>query len=83
MEFGNYAEYEKRCAGAWRVAGAPLVLTRIYESMAGWAISTSVTTMKRLYTASFEAVDGTNVWGALDVDTGKVLTAHVGRKAPF
>jgi hypothetical protein len=77
-EYGNYAGYEKTLrAELTRVVGAPLVLTRIYESIGRMGDFDVSYDDERVYTVSFEAIDGTSYWGALDVDTGKLLRANV------
>lgn len=82
VEFGSYAEYERTLrAELTRVAGAPLVLTRNYENMGRMGDFNISYDDERVYTASFETIDGTSFWGALDVDTGKVLTANVWRES--
>ncbi len=81
-EYGKYTEYEKTLrAELMRVVGAPLVLTRLYESMGRMGDSNVSYGDERAYSVSFEAIDGTNYWGALDADTGEVLTANVWRES--
>ena len=77
-EYGKYAEYEKQLRiELARLLGAPLVLTRIYESIGRMGDSNISYDDERAYSVTFEAIDGTTYWGALDTDTGEVLTANV------
>jgi hypothetical protein len=76
-DFGNYPAYEKALrAELRRVAGAPLVLTLEYENTGRMGDSNISYDDERVYTASFTSADGVSYWGALDVDTGKVLTVQ-------
>ncbi len=77
-EYGNYEDYEiKLRAELTRLLGAPLVLTREYESMGRMGDYNVSYGDEKVYCGSFLAADGTNYWGCLDVDAGVAISANV------
>ena len=76
-EYSNYAAYEKQLRlELTRLLGAPLVMTRLDESVCRMGDCSVNYDDEKVYYAAFLTPDGTQYSGYLDIDTKQVLMAN-------